>query len=62
MAGESFVFLRFGCLLVLLSLYHRYFESGVYKEFFKSHGTALFTPSLEALNVENVYSIAIYSD
>ena len=47
---------------MLLTLHHRYFESGVFKRFFKSHGTALFTPLLEPLNVENVHYIAIYSD
>ena len=52
----------FGCVLMLLSLCHRYFESGVFRGFFKSHGTALFTPLLEPLNVENVYYIAICSD
>ena len=63
MADEiSAVICVFVCLLILLSLYHKYFESGVFQGFFKTRGTALFTSLLELLNVENVHYIAIDSD
>ena len=63
MADEiSAVICVFVCLLILLSLYHKYFESGVFQGFFKTRGITLFTSLLELLNVENVHYIAIDSD
>ena len=63
MADEiSAVICVFVCLLILLSLYHKYFESGVSQGFFKIRGIALFRSLLEVLNVENVHYIAIDSD
>ena len=63
MAGKiSVVICVFACLLIFLSLYHKYFESGVFKGFFKSCGTVLFTPLLEPLIFQNIHDIAIYSD